>query len=76
MLFPCQLWDMALPGLQEAGHPRATASAVFGNFPGVPACEYQQLLLRSCLRFLLVAGAVFPILWASLSSALDSVGWK
>lgn len=76
MLFAWQLWDMALPGLQEAGHSRATASAVFWNFPGLPAREYRQLLLRSCLRFLLGAGAVFAILWASLSSALDSVGWK
>lgn len=62
MLFAWQLWDMALPGLQEAGHSWATASAVFGNFPGIPACEYRQLLLCSCLRYLIVAGAGFPIL--------------
>ena len=63
MLFAWQLWDLALPGLQEAGHSWATASAVFRNFPGVPASEYWQLLLHSCLRFLLVAGAaVLPIL--------------
>lgn len=76
MLFARQLWDMALPGLQEAGHSRAAASAVFWDFPGVPASEYRQLLLRSCLPFLLVSGAAFPILWASLSSALDSTRWK
>lgn len=72
MLFAGQLWDMAFLGLPEAGH----SWAILGNFPGVPAHEDQQLLLRSCLRFSLVAGAVFPILWASLSSVLESVRWK
>lgn len=49
MLFAWQLWDMALPDLQEAGHSWPAASAICGNFPGVPACEYQQLLLCGAL---------------------------
>lgn len=76
MLFAWQLWGMDLPDLQEAGHSRATASAVFGDLSGVSACEYWQLPLCTYLRCLPVAGAGFPILWASLFSALDSVGWK
>lgn len=59
MLFVWQLWDMALPGLQEAGHSRATACAIFWNFPAIPAREYQQLLLPSCLRVLLAAVLFF-----------------
>lgn len=57
--FARQLWDMALPDLQEVGHPRATASAVFGNTLGVPAREYGQLLIHICLRGLRVGGAGF-----------------
>lgn len=62
---------MALPDLQEVGHPRATASAVFGNAVGVPACEYRQPLIHICLGGLRIGGAVsfhslvtsFPYPW-------------
>lgn len=37
--FALQLWDMALPDLQEAGHSWPTASAIFGNIPEVPTGE-------------------------------------